>query len=645
MSIVKMKRLRLVGYAADRDALLRGLMDLGCVELDTLPQDNPELALLQRQESHLLLQRERLGRLNQAMEILRKQAPEKGGLFAGRGLISTEELFGDAVIAPAMEIADALIEKAARITHLHTEIGVWEESTRALLPWQDLDLPLDVRGTAHTSILFGTTPLGTDLGQMEQVLYQAAPESQLYQVGQSRDSYCLMVVCHKEVVMQVVSTLRRLGMASVNFSEEGGTAGEIIAAREREIEAAKAEIAEAKTVISDLASRRGELKLCIDRVAQEVALEEAKEKLSGTESTFTLEGWFSVPEEAQLTALLEGFSCKWEYLDPLPIEYPQVPIKLKGNKITEPLNMVTEMYGLPAYDGIDPNGLIMPFFAIFFGLMYADLGYGLILLTLSLFLRRKRLSRGMKNAAGLLFQVGITTAILGGLFGIFFGDALPMFSETFLGGRIDLWALFDPMQNPIVLMIGAIILGAFQLLVGMCVKAYLCIRDGRPLDALFDVGTWWLVFGGIALLALGHGPWLVIVGVLSVIVAQGRGAPTIPGKILRGLGKLYDLTTFLSNLLSYLRLMALFLATGVIASVFNILASMLGGAMGSVIGIFGFLLVFLVGHVFNMGINIIGTYVHTIRLQYLEFFGQFYKEGGRPFKPLAIHTKYYDIKE
>ena len=635
MSIVKMKRLRLIGMQADKDVLLRRLMGLGCVELTTMPQE--EQGTKPEQADLLILQRERLERLHRALGILKKHVKEKGGLFAEKDLVSHAVFFGDEIIDPALALADELIVKEERIDRLRAVISRARASRAALLPWKDLDVPLDTQGTEHVAVFFGTVPASTEFAQVEETLSDTAPESAIYRVGESREGICLMVVCHRAVFECVMETLRQAGFAEVNFPEFEA-APTSMAALSEELDGATVELKDLKAEIAALAERRSELRLCADRLAQEVAIEEAKQKLRGSESTFALEGWFSVPQEPELAAVLDEFSCTWEQSDPDPSEYEEVPVKLKGNKLTEPLNMVTEMYGLPAYDGIDPNGLIMPFFAVFFGIMYADLGYGLVLTLLALFMRRKRLSRGMKHAAGLLLQVGITTAIFGAIFGGFFGDVIPVFSETFLARRLDMWSLFDPMADPIMLMVGAIALGAFQIIVGMCVRVYLCFRDGRPWDALFDVGTWWLLFVGIAVLALGYGPWVAVAGALAVMFGQGRGNP------FKGLGKLYNITSYLSDVLSYIRLMALFLATGVIASVFNMLGSMLGESLG-IFGIVGFIAVFLIGHAFNMGLNIIGTFVHAVRLQYLEFFGKFYKEGGRPFKPLSIHTKYYDITE
>lgn len=196
--------------------------------------------------------------------------------------------------------------------------------------------------------------------------------------------------------------------------------------------------------------------------------------------------------------------------------------------------------------------------------------------------------------------------------------------------------VFSPLEDPLLVLIGALAIGFIQIIVGMAISAYMKIRDGHPLDALMDEGSWWLLFAGIAVLALGGTYWIALAGVLALVLTQGRSKPTLVGKIVGGLASLYDITGYFGDILSYSRLMALMLAGGVIATVVN----MLGALPGSLVF---YLIIFLVGHVFNMGINIIGTYVHASRLQYLEYFGKFYKDGGKPFKPLALKTKYVDI--
>ena len=298
--------------------------------------------------------------------------------------------------------------------------------------------------------------------------------------------------------------------------------------------------------------------------------------------------------------------------------------------------MVTEMYSLPDYRNVDPNPLIAPFFCIFFGMMFNDLGYGLVFIILSLIVQKKfKLTGGTKNMIRLVLECGVTTAIFGIITGSFFGDAIPVVAKL-LGKEVTIPSLLNPLADPMSVLILSLVLGVIQILFGMGVKAYILIRDGKPLDALFDVGSWWLLFAGIAVGALRGFWWIAIAGVAALVLTQGRAKPTIPGKIVGGIASLYDITSYFSDILSYSRLMALMLAGGIVASIVNVLGSLFGSVIL-------FIPIFVIGHVFNIGINVIGTYVHAARLQYLEFFGKFYVDGGKPFRPLDRKTKYFEI--
>ncbi|MBQ1579511.1 MAG: hypothetical protein IIZ86_00070, partial [Firmicutes bacterium] len=299
--------------------------------------------------------------------------------------------------------------------------------------------------------------------------------------------------------------------------------------------------------------------------------------------------------------------CAWELSDPTAED--KVPIRLQNNAVTRPLNMVTEMYSLPDYRNVDPNPLIAPFFCIFFGMMFNDLGYGLVFIILSLIVQKKfKLTGGTKNMIRLVLECGVTTAIFGIITGSFFGDAIPVVAKL-LGKEVTIPSLLNPLADPMSVLILSLVLGVIQILFGMGVKAYILIRDGKPLDALFDVGSWWLLFAGIAVGALRGFWWIAIAGVAALVLTQGRAKPTIPGKIVGGIASLYDITSYFSDILSYSRLMALMLAGGIVASIVNVLGSLFGSVIL-------FIPIFVIGHVFNIGINVIGTYVHAARLSY-----------------------------
>ena len=188
----------------------------------------------------------------------------------------------------------------------------------------------------------------------------------------------------------------------------------------------------------------------------------------------------------------------------------------------------------------------------------------------------------------------------------------------------------------------AVVIGVVQLVFGQCIHIYMGFRDGTAVDSLLDVVPWWLFFASIGLVVAGQPWWWILVGCVILIATQGHTKRGFFGKLLGGVASLYDVTSWLSDILSYSRLMALMLATSVIASVMNTLGTLGGLSVG---GIILFVAVFIIGHVFNVGVNIIGTYVHAARLQYLEFFGKFYEEGGQAFQPMTYNTKYVDIIE
>ena len=384
-----------------------------------------------------------------------------------------------------------------------------------------------------------------------------------------------------------------------------------------------------------------ELKTGLDRVEQVIATESAKERLLTGGSILYLEGWASAPEIPELERALAKFDCAYELTEPAEEEYPQVPVQLRNGRLIRSLNMVTEMYALPAYGSIDPNPLIAPFFILFYGMMMADMGYGLIMMILSAVIMKKSKPNGatMKYMIPLMGLCGISTFIWGAVTGGFFGDFIPqLISLINPESTFALPALFSPVDDALSVMVGSLVLGVVQIFTGMAVSMYKQIKRGEVMAALCNEGAWYLVFILAGAAALTGKVMPCVIAILAVLLlTQGYGKKGILGKLVGIGGSLYNnLTGYFSDILSYSRLMALMLAGAVIAQVFNTL-----GAMTGFVPLF--ILISLIGNALNFALNILGCYVHDMRLQCLEFFGRFYEDGGKPFRPLNINTQYVDI--
>ena len=643
MAILKMKKLRICGVSEEQTQLIRQLQLLGSVEIGapcalTDTQGVQVFCAGDGKSADALLRTS--ARLTSALETLKHYETKKGGLFAARPEKTIGELFSDEAYAAALDTAQAVLDAQDARSRLAAEKSRLTAVRESFVPWQQLPLPLETLGTQHTRILLGTVPAQTDLEALRARVFEAADEVQLEQISADQQSLYLLVFVHKCAAEAVGAALREAGFALTTFDGVQGTAAENIRRTDEAIAACEQQDAEKLAELTALAEQKSALQLAFDRCTQEIAKAQAADRLVHSEKTFCLVGWVPCEDVGKLEALLSGFCCAWELTDPAPEEYPDVPVKLKNNKLTWPLNMVTEMYSLPAYDGVDPNPLMAPFFILFYGIMMADMGYGLLMILASIIITKKSRPKGTSGQMfGLMFSCGISTFLMGALTGGFFGDFLPQ-----LVGIIDpdttfkaLPSLFTPLDDTITILIGAMALGFVQIVTGMAISFVEKIKKGQIMDAIWEELTWWIVFAGIACMALGVTNIVLYVGLAMVVVGSGWSAKGF-GKVTAIFGSVYNhVTGYFGDILSYSRLMTLMLAGSVIASVFNTL----GAIPGNVVF---FLLVSVAGNGLNFALNLLSCYVHDLRLQCLEYFGKFYQDGGKPFEPLAINTKYVDIQ-
>lgn len=635
-----MKHLRLLGMESEREALLKAMQDMECVEISSI--DGSEEALksgfAKPDDKALMSAQEASRAYRTALASLDRFAPEKKGMFRKRQGVSRAAFFSAESEENARTAAETINKDTRRLGEIESERTKNEALRATLAPWLTVDAPLGGADGA-LAVFFGTVGLNVTDDALKALADSLDGLLTWQQASSDRSLRYLLVMCHGSVKERALSALRDLGFSTVSFRGMTGTAKENDKALAENLAALEKERQEIEQRIAGLGGKREALLEASDRAAIALRREEAKSRLVGTDKVFLLEGWLPADRCAALEKALEPFTCAIETREPTEDEYPQVPVQLKNNKLTRPLNMVTEMYSLPAYGTLDPNPLMAPFFILFYGIMMADMGYGLLMVIASVIISKKYRPKGMSGELfSLLGLCGISTFIMGALTGGFFGDFLTQLVAIVSPGTVfALPKLFDPLDDLTMILIGSMALGMVQIVTGMAISLIEKCKRKKFLDAFFEEITWWIVFIGIALLALGKGAAVLYVGCALVLlgpIVQGKGW----GKLTGVFGSLYNhVTGYFGDILSYTRLMALMLAGSVIAQVFNMLAAMPGNVIA-------FIIISMLGNAMNFGLNLLGCYVHDLRLQCLEFFNKFYVDGGKPFRPMTLDTEYVDLQ-
>ena len=637
-----MKKLHVIAMADRREALLKGLLHLGCVEISQ-PEEvlsDPEWAALFRRSETLLTQRKaELTDVDTALAAIGQYAKLKNGLFIKRHPITEAEFLDAGAAEQAKAACEAVREQLGVLMQAKTEEGHIASQIAALTPWRELDLPLEQTGTAHTIFRMGVCPGQTDTGALRTQMEAEGLAAELYEIGADKLQKYLLLIVHRADEERTQELLRPFGFSAVRFSGLTGTAAENLRSLEAELAASRKAQSDAEAAIAAGAENRDALRAYADRLRAEAAKERCAGDILTDETVLFFQGWVPAERESAVGAFLTENGCAWETRDPTEEEIPDVPVQLKNNWLTKPLNMVTEMYSLPRYDNVDPNPLMALFFIFFYGVMMADMGYGLIMFLAGFLITKKYHPKGtMGNLFGLMTLCGVSTFIMGALTGGFFGDFLTQAVKLTTGRDFTLPSVFTPLNDTLMILVASMGVGLIQIITGMAISFIRKLRRGQLMDAVWEELTWWIVFAGIGLMAAGVTNLVLYLGIAMVIlgpVLTNKGF----GKITGIFGSLYNhVTGYFGDILSYSRLMALMLAGSVIAQVFNTLGAIPGNLIV-------FVLISLAGNALNFALNLLGCYVHDLRLQCLEYFGKFYEDGGKPFRPLAADTKYVDIQK
>lgn len=671
MAVIQMKRVVLCALKKNRKQLLEDLQRRGVVEISDTALEDEVFHKSDLSDSRTLFEKN-VSAARRALEILNRAVPQNQSMLAA--LEGKEQLTAEQYEEFAQR-HDETVRVAARLEELEKEIAesraenVRAELEReALSPWMKFDVPLNFAGTKKTSALIGSLPGALTQEELNVNLAQAAPEAGPFIaeiVGTLKDQTCIFFLCEKKDREVYAAALNTLGFARPAVQPEKTPMRQAETLKAEEEERRKS-IERDEAEVKSYAERREDLELLEDYDTMRSEKYEVIGRLAQSRRTFLLTGYIPAKKAPGLEASLsKKFDLAIDFSD--PDEKDDTPVLLKNNAFAAPVEDVVESFSLPARGEIDPTTLMAPFYYFLYGMMLGDAAYGIIMTLVTFFLMKKypHMKPTMHHMMNMFFYCGLSTTFWGVMFGSYFGDVVDVVGKTFFHVNVSIPAVwFAPLNQPMRLLVFCLLVGIIHLFAGLGANLYQAIHTGRYLDALYDVIFWYMLVGGLIMLLLStsmmHDMFSLTftvsaaaakiasivagVGAVGIILTGGRDSRNPVKRIMKGLYALYNVTGYLSDILSYSRLLALGLATGVIASVVNKMASMVGGG---VVGAIVFILIFIVGHTMNIMINMLGAYVHTNRLQYVEFFGKFYSGGGRKFTPFSAsaHTKYYQFKE
>lgn len=646
--IEKMEKIYIYSLRGQSTDIMEDLLKCGTVQQvqtqSMLPEETAEL-LLPGEGLDLSREESLLEQLQESISAL-KDFGKKKGMFSKRPVKTYEELTDDRVLLDTMDACRKIEGIVREIGDLKKELKKAEFQKTSYLPWKSFDLPAEEMRTKSCRTAFYILQEPRTIEDINKAAEEKELNLYAQQISAEKENQFIAVLYQRKDEKLVKETIGVFGAREVSTEGMSGTFSENLLRCQLKMERLEEAIREKEKELELMAEKKADLEMASDAIKVRIQCLSGQEDFLHTEKVDIITGWIPVSKKETVNKRLGKYDCFCDYKEPEKDE--DYPVLMKNSKLVEPFGAITEMYSLPNPHSIDTNWAIGLFFFIFFGMMLSDAGYGLVLLIGGLCgAKFLDVGDGAKRMMRMIGICGISTMFWGALYGSWFGDAIPKVAETFFGKTIQLPMLLDPLNDPMTILVMSCGFGVIHLFVGMGIKAYIMIKRGDIFGAIFDVGFWYIFLIGLPLL-LTPQPWgtvgkvMSIVGALGLILTQGRAKPTIIGKITSGVMSLYDVTGYFSDVLSYSRILALGLATGVVASVVNIMGTMAGG---TIVGAILFIVIFIAGHLLNLGINALGAYVHSARLQYVEFFGKYYEGGGKKFEPLKIKTKYVNVTE
>ena len=657
MAIVKMSKFDLVVFEEQRAKVLKKLQkfkEVNFVDIELhdengeLSKDAVEGVTKYANNEELTHIDERLYQLSNAISLIKKYDERKTRLrdvIYGNENYTFDELAKKVLTYDWKKVSSELNKIGTQYSQIKSEISKKYTRYDEIDLWERLDVnPKELKNLKKVNTFLGTVPIklkGTfidGISELDKTYYEElkiVKDEVYYLVISSIDE------SEKEKLAEVFRnssfTVENLDIDAVPQDYKNGLQKEISELK-KEKRRLKAQI---KTYSEDLTDLQAVYEYMQNKKLRIVE----SEKLAQTENTILIKGWIPTEKVSEFEKVVKDEAGDNYYLTFTDADRDDatVPIKLKNGKVASTFENLTGMYAYPRYNEIDPTPLFTPFYILFFGMMGADVGYGLVLLLATMFvLKVVNLSSQMRKSIKFFFYLSFSVIFWGLLYGSYFGATIP-----------GMWRLVDPASQYNDLLIGSILFGVVHIFVGLAIKAYMLIRDGKSLEAVYDVLFWYMaLIGGMLFLIFklmnlsavvaNVSMWVMIAGMAGIVLTGGREAKGVGAKLGGGLYSLYGISSYVGDFVSYSRLMALGLSGGFIASAINMIAGMISGSW---VGMIFIPVILIAGHLFNMFLSFLGAYVHTSRLMYVEYFGKFYEGGGKPFKDFRTENKYINLDD
>jgi V/A-type H+-transporting ATPase subunit I len=654
-----MKKIAILFPRSEREHILSVLQDKGSVEILDL-KETPLAELVDLLDTAEAGEIDRIaGDIRRAIEDV-SEFEQKGGILSGLGggrvVVSEKEFKSIPEDFDFRKVVREVGDLEARRTELRTKRNHLEASIERMKPWAGLDVPLEeISPRGDVKILAGVLSGQTPTEKLRSALSEVSEMPTFEVVSRGERQTYLVVFYHASEDVQVQEVLRKSEFEAQTFEGLEGLPRDLISNAEQEIASVDRELGELEDRGTKLVEHKAKLMITYDYFTQEARKVSARSLVGETQRVGVMQGWIRAHEFGRLSEDIESSIDAAEVMEIEPEKGESPPIELKNQPVMRPFEVITEMYGMPHAKEIDPTPLAGPFFALFFGFCITDVGYGIVLVALSLLLM-KYLKVGRK-VLWLGFAGGLMTILMGAISGGWFGlsdETIPAWLG-FLGTMRRALMQFDPLEEPMTMFGLALALGFIQITFGLTVKMIENFRRKDVMAGIFDQLTWIILLWSalfMGLVKLGAVPasympsirWTGLVAALGMVGFTNRVSRNPAVRVGSGLYRLYNVaTSSLGDILSYTRLLALGMATGGIAMVINVVAMIAKDI--PVIGIPAMIFVLVAGHSFNIAVNALGGFVHSARLQYVEFYPKFFEGGGRRFRPFKKELRYTRLIE